>query len=148
MICVNEECFDAGVLTEQLRTKDNQCGALVSFIGSVRDINEGQDVIGLSLEHYPGMTEKVLSNIAESAKARFGVKHISIYHRVGRLDLNDPIVYVGVAAQHRENAFLACEFIMDFLKNDAPFWKKEHRKSGSVWLDPAQKEHQAKQRWS
>ncbi len=147
MIQIDEKCFDIGALTEALRRKDSGCGALVSFIGSVRDINDDESVSGLTLEHYPGMTEKVLADIVAKAKERFGVEHIHIYHRVGRLKLNEPIVFVGVTARHRESAFLACEFVMDFLKTEAPFWKKEHRKDGELWLEQADKESQARKRW-
>ncbi|MDC0611448.1 molybdenum cofactor biosynthesis protein MoaE [Vibrio sp.] len=147
MIFVGEDVFDAGALIEDMRQRDTSCGALVTFIGSVRDINEGEDVSALTLEHYPGMTEKVLCGIADKAQQRFGVNQIDIYHRVGTLGLNEQIVFVGVAAKHRESAFLACEFVMDFLKTEAPFWKKEHRKSETVWLDQAKKEALARKRW-
>ncbi len=147
MITVNQAAFDSGVLTEDLRCRDSSCGALVTFIGSVRDINAGESVQALTLEHYPGMTENVLHGIAEKAKKRFGVKEVDIYHRVGTLQLNEAIVFVGVVSQHRESAFLACEFVMDFLKTEAPFWKKELRNNESVWLEQAEKEKHVQQRW-
>jgi len=147
VIVVGKEAFDSGVLVESLRKRDTSCGALVSFVGSVREINDDESVQALTLEHYPGMTENVLQDIADKAKKRFGVMEVDIYHRVGTLNVNEPIVFVGIAAHHRGSAFLACEFVMDILKTEAPFWKKEHRSSGSVWLDQAVKETKAKQRW-
>ena len=148
MIIVANDPFNAGELQETLRTSQLSCGAIVSFIGTVRDINEGESVTALTLEHYPGMTESVLQSIVEQAKNRFGVSQIDIYHRIGTLTVNEPIVYVAVASQHRAAAFQACEFVMDFLKTEAPFWKKEHRAQGeAVWLEQAAKEAKAKSRW-
>ncbi|WP_105254700.1 molybdenum cofactor biosynthesis protein MoaE, partial [Pseudoalteromonas sp. T1lg75] len=126
---------------------DSSCGAVVSFVGLVRDINQGEAVSGLTLEHYPGMTQKSLEAICTRAKARFEVPHIDVVHRVGSLALNEQIVFVGVAARHREKAFLACEYVMDHLKSEAPFWKKEQRQEGELWLAQNDKDTLALARW-
>lgn len=126
---------------------DHQDGAIVAFIGKVRDMNLGDHVNQLTLEHYPGMTERVLENIADQARTRFGVNHITIHHRVGRFTLGEEIVLVIVSATHRQAAFQANEFIMDQLKTTAPFWKREETEAGTRWLTPNHSDHQAQARW-
>ena len=109
-------------------------GAVVTFTGLVRDFNDGCNVTGLTLEHYPGMTEKSLRDIAQQAGQRWQLEAVSVIHRVGRLALGDQIVLVAVASKHRGDAFSACEFIMDYLKTKAPFWKKETTEDGDIWV--------------
>lgn len=131
-------------LLEQDNKKD---GAVVTFTGRVRDNNLGENVTALFLEHYPGMTESSLQNIIEQAKTRWQLGNISVIHRVGRLKLGEQIVFVGVTSKHRSDAFLATEFIMDYLKVDAPFWKKEQTENGEYWLDAKQSDQQQANRW-
>ena len=126
---------------------DNQDGAVVTFVGKVRDFNEGQNVQGLSLEHYPGMTEKVLSDIEAKARENWPLNKVTIIHRFGDLQLGEQIVFIGVTSPHRKAAFAACEFLIDFLKTKAPFWKKELTSSGSVWLDAKSSDDDASQQW-
>ena len=146
-ITVSEVDFNAGQLLNELQQSDTSCGAIVNFIGLVRDVNENSQVQALTLEHYPGMTEKVLGDIAQQAQQRFGVSDVMIYHRVGTLALNEQIVFVATNARHREAAFAACQFVMDFLKRDAPFWKCEQRGEQRVWLGQADKDKCAHQKW-
>ncbi len=127
---------------------DATVGAVVQFVGRVRDHSEGSTVSQLTLEHYPGMTEKVLQDIGERALARWNLHSVRIVHRVGPLDLADQIVLVQVAAGHREAAFEAAQAIMDFLKTEAPFWKQEATPDGSRWLDAREHDEQAVQRWN
>ncbi len=110
-------------------------GAIVTFTGLVRDFNETPDVTGLTLEHYPGMTERTLTQIAEQAWQRWALQAVRVIHRVGDLSPGDPIVRVLVASAHRRDAFEACDFIMDYLKTQAPFWKKEHTATESKWVE-------------
>ena len=126
---------------------DNQDGAVVTFVGKVRDFNEGQNVQGLSLEHYPGMTEKVLSDIEAKARENWPLNKVTIIHRFGDLQLGEQIVFIGVTSPHRKAAFAACEFLIDFLKTKAPFWKKELTSSGSIWLDAKSSDDDASQQW-
>jgi molybdopterin synthase catalytic subunit len=120
---------------------------VVTFVGLVRDINQGNSVKELTLEHYPGMTEKSLKTIVQQAKQRWSLGKVRVIHRIGRLKLNDQIVFVGVTSRHREAAFAASQFIMDYLKNQAPFWKKETTDDGEDWVDFNEKDQQAMQRW-
>ena len=122
-------------------------GAIVTFIGKVRDFNQGDDVAGLSLEHYPGMTEKALASILLEAKSRWSIQTVKVIHRIGDLALGDQIVFVGVASAHRGDAFSACEFIMDYLKTQAPFWKKESTATGAHWVDARETDTSAAERW-
>lgn len=116
--------------------KDNtEDGAVVTFTGRVRNINEGKTVTSLTLEHYPGMTEKSLSKIIKQAKERWFIGRVKVIHRIGELFIGDQIVFVGVTSKHRQDAFAANEFIMDYLKVKAPFWKKEVTEDGTKWLD-------------
>ncbi|MFT6153498.1 MAG: molybdopterin synthase catalytic subunit [Bermanella sp.] len=131
-----------------LMRKDNQeDGAIVFFTGLVRDFNQGNNVTGLFLEHYPGMTEKALHDIVLQAKQRWPISRVRVIHRIGQLHLADQIVYVAVSGKHREASFDACRFIMDYLKNQAPFWKKETTKHGDVWVEALQKDKTAMNKW-
>lgn len=149
MISVQESDFNLSTQYEMLRAKDNTDGAIVTFIGLVRDFNQGHDVTGLFLEHYPAMTAKSLEKISERAKDRFKVNQLDIIHRVGQLALGDQIVYVGVSSPHREEAFACAQFVMDFLKKEAPFWKKETRKEQqqNVWVETNLKDKEALKKW-
>lgn len=139
---------DFVVADEYLRLAgDNQDGAIVTFVGKVRDFNEGLDVQGLSLEHYPGMTEKVLSDIENKAREHWSLNKVTIIHRFGNLTLGEQIVFIGVTSPHRKAAFAACEFLIDFLKTKAPFWKKELTSDGSIWLDAKASDNDASQQW-
>ena len=127
--------FDAGREIAALRRNDARVGAVVSFIGTVRDLNDGRDVTALTLEHYPGMTEKALAAIVEEAHSRFDIHDALVIHRVGALRPTDQIVLVAVTSSHRGEAFDACRFVMDYLKTRAPFWKKEASPAGAQWVD-------------
>jgi molybdopterin synthase catalytic subunit len=139
--------FDVGAELNAMRLSNPNIGAVVSFIGQVRDLNDGDNVATMSLEHYPGMTEKSLAGIIEQAQARWQVADALIVHRVGVLKPLDQIVLVLVASVHRKDAFLACEFMMDYLKTEAPFWKKEQTPSGERWVEAKASDDQAKSRW-
>lgn len=135
MIRVQTADFDPGLELEQLRIQtDGQSGAVVSFTGLVRDLNDGDEIRQMTLEHYPGMTEKALTAIEQEAQARWSLAGTIIIHRVGPLQPNDRIVFVAAASTHRKDAFRACEFMIDTLKTDAPFWKKEATSGGTRWL--------------
>lgn len=133
-IAVQQEDFDTLALYRQLTQDNIQDGAIVTFVGRVREFNQGHDIKAMALEHYPGMTEAVLHELAETAVEQFAVNHISIVHRVGELRLADQIVFVGVSSPHRQDAFAACQWIMDTLKSSAPFWKKEITAQGTRWV--------------
>ncbi|MCG9647047.1 molybdopterin synthase catalytic subunit MoaE [Vibrio brasiliensis] len=122
-------------------------GAVVTFVGKVRDMNLGDNVTGLSLEHYPGMTEKALGEICDEAEQRWPLLKIRVIHRVGDLDIGDQIVFVGVSSAHRGAAFEACEFVMDYLKTKAPFWKKERTSEATRWVDSRDSDAKAAERW-
>jgi molybdopterin synthase catalytic subunit len=144
---VQTQDFDAGLELTKLRLARKDVGAVVSFIGQVRDVNEGDAVSQLSLEHYPGMTEKVLAAIVEQAQSRWDIVDTLIIHRVGTLQPLDQIVLVAVSGTHRGEAFKACEYIMDALKTEAPFWKKEVTASGERWLEAKESDDVARERW-
>ena len=144
---VQTQDFDAGLELAQLRLARKDVGAVVSFIGQVRDFNEGDTVSQLNLEHYPGMTEKALAAIVTQAQSRWDIVDTLIIHRVGTLQPLDQIVFVAVSGAHRGEAFKACEFIMDALKTEAPFWKKEVTASGERWLDAKESDDVARERW-
>ncbi|HIF9253357.1 molybdopterin synthase catalytic subunit MoaE [Photobacterium damselae subsp. damselae] len=146
MISVQFEDFSVADEYEKL-AQGTEAGAVVTFIGKVRDFNQGDSVTGLSLEHYPGMTEKALSEIVEQARARWPLLQVRVIHRVGDLDLGDQIVFVGVSSAHRGASFEACEFIMDYLKTRAPFWKKEQTSEESRWVDARESDTSAADRW-
>ena len=137
MIAVQTVDFDPGSELEQLRIRmAGRAGAVVSFTGLVRDLNEGDAISRMTLEHYPGMTEKALAAIEAEASERWELMDSIIIHRVGPLSPNDRIVFVAAASAHRKAAFRACEFMIDTLKTRAPFWKKEDTAGGTRWLDP------------
>lgn len=146
-IRVQAEDFDISEELAILRQGETQIGAIASFIGLVRDINEQENVASLELEHYPGMTEQALNDIAEQAFGRWPLISATIIHRVGKLTPSDQIVLVAVSSMHRGAAFNACEYIMDFLKTNAPFWKKEITPDGERWLDARQSDNAAVERW-
>ncbi|WP_315316865.1 molybdopterin synthase catalytic subunit MoaE [Pantoea vagans] len=122
-------------------------GAVVTFTGKVRNHNLGADVAALTLEHYPGMTEKALQEIVDAARERWPLQRVTVIHRVGELFPGDEIVLVGVTSAHRGSAFSAAEFIMDYLKTRAPFWKREATEQGDRWVDARDSDHQAARRW-
>ncbi len=146
-IRIQEADFDLSTEIAQLRQGDSQVGAVVSFLGTVRDMNEGSQVKGMTLEHYPGMTEKALEEILDQAKSRWDIRKTLVIHRVGPLLPEDQIVLVAVTSAHRGEAFSACEFIMDYLKTAAPFWKKEDTPEGSRWVDARVSDDAAMARW-
>lgn len=146
-ISVQPEDFDFAYEYQKLRDSNHSDGALVAFVGLVRDMNQAQSVSGLFLEHYPAMTEKVLKNIAKKARVKWQLGSVSIIHRVGQLQVSDQIVFVGVTSQHRQSAYHANEFIMDFLKTAAPFWKKETTATGDNWIAAKDSDMQKAQYW-
>ena len=139
--------FDVGAELNAMRLSNPNIGAVVSFMGQVRDLNDGENVTAMNLEHYPSMTEKSLEGILAQAKKRWAIEDALIVHRVGELKPLDQIVLVLVASAHRKDAFAACEFMMDFLKTEAPFWKKEQTPSGERWVEAKDSDDQAKSRW-
>jgi len=147
MIRIQEADFDLSTEITNLRKGDLQVGAVVSFLGTVRDLNEGSEVHSMTLEHYPGMTEKALEAIVSQAKARWDIRNTLIIHRVGPLKPEDQIVLVAVTSAHRAEAFAACEFMMDYLKTAAPFWKKEETAEGGRWVDARVTDDAAMARW-
>jgi len=147
-IRVQHKSFDVGQLTADLHARNPRVGAVVNFIGYVRDLNIGQSVNELFLEHYPGMTEKALEQIAEEARERWPLLGVEIVHRVGALAVSEPIVFVGVSSKHRHMAFEACAFIMDVLKTRAPFWKRETTPQGAHWVEARESDQNAALRWS
>jgi len=147
VVRVQTEDFDVGVEINAMRLKHPKAGAVVSFVGQVRDLNDGDHVAAMTLEHYPGMTEKSLAGIVEQAFARWSIADTLIIHRVGKLKPLDQIVLVLVASAHRKDAFAACEFMMDVLKTEAPFWKKEQTPNGERWVEAKDSDDQAKNRW-
>ncbi|MEO7495453.1 MAG: molybdopterin synthase catalytic subunit MoaE [Massilia sp.] len=140
--------FDLGAEIAALRAGDARVGAVVSFVGTVRDLNEGASVSALELEHYPGMTEQSLEAIVAQARARWPLFGALVVHRVGPLAPQDQIVLVACSAAHRGEAFAACEFIIDYLKTDAPFWKKEQTPDGARWVDARVTDHAATAKWT
>jgi molybdopterin synthase catalytic subunit len=144
---VQTDDFDAAAELTTIRLMSADIGAVVSFVGQVRDINDGDAVQALTLEHYPGMTERALEKIEYEAKTRWDITASLIIHRVGTLKPQDQIVLVAVASSHRGAAFSACEFIMDFLKTQAPFWKKEVTHNGERWLEAKLSDDEALKRW-
>ncbi|MBK5343395.1 molybdopterin synthase catalytic subunit MoaE [Pseudomonas sp. TH49] len=145
---VQYKSFDVGQLTADLHARNPRVGAVVNFIGYVRDLNIGQSVNELFLEHFPGMTEKALEQIADEARERWPLLGVEIVHRVGALAVSEPIVFVGVSSKHRHMAFEACAFIMDVLKTRAPFWKRETTAQGSHWVEARESDQNAALRWS
>ena len=145
---VQIEDFDVGAEIARVRQGDPGIGAVATFLGVVRDMNEGDRVSGMTLEHYPGMTERALEDIIREARGRWNVSDILIVHRVGPLRPLDQIVLVVVSSAHRGEAFSACEFVMDYLKTRAPFWKKESTAEGGRWVEARESDDVAAQRWS
>ena len=139
--------FDAGFEIAALRGSDPRVGAVASFIGTVRDVNDAASVASMTLEHYPGMTEKALAAIVADAHARFDIVDALVIHRVGELRPADQIVLVAVTSAHRGDAFDACRFVMDYLKTRAPFWKKEVTVEGARWVDARGSDDDAAARW-
>ena len=145
---IQEADFDLGAELAALRAGDTRIGALASFVGLVRDINDGSSVSEMTLEHYPGMTEKALEEIISEAKARWDIYGALVIHRVGPLKPCDQIVLVAVTSAHRGESFAACEFIMDYLKTRAPFWKREATPDGARWVDARESDDSAATRWA
>ncbi|HKX95375.1 MAG TPA: molybdenum cofactor biosynthesis protein MoaE [Methylibium sp.] len=139
--------FDLSAEVARLRVADGGVGAVASFIGTVRDRNDGAGVSRMELEHYPGMTESAIEAMIDEAMQRFDIRAARVIHRVGPLDVGDQIVMVAVSSAHRGQAFQACEFLMDYLKTQAPFWKKEHTPDGARWVDARSADDEALQRW-
>jgi molybdopterin synthase catalytic subunit len=139
--------FDAGAEIADLRRDDGRVGAVASFIGTVRDVNEGAGVATMTLEHYPGMTERSLEAICDQAKSRWDILDTLVIHRYGELRPTDQIVLVAVTSAHRGEAFAACQYIMDFLKTEAPFWKKETTPQGERWVQARTADDEAAARW-
>ncbi|MFH1818493.1 MAG: molybdopterin synthase catalytic subunit MoaE [Pseudomonadota bacterium] len=146
-IVVQSEAFELGVEVDALRHGRTDIGAIASFVGLARDMNDGSDVAAMTLEHYPGMTEKALAALVGDAQSRWTLLDVTLIHRVGRLLPGDPIVLVAVAGSHRGEAFAACEFIMDYLKTRAPFWKKEVTPEGERWVEARASDDAAATRW-
>lgn len=145
---VQTEDFDLGAEILKLRQGKPGIGAIASFVGLVRDLNENAAVSEMTLEHYPGMTEKALAEIVEEARKRWDIINALVIHRIGALKPTDQIVLVAVSSAHRYDAFAACEFIMDYLKTSAPFWKKELTPEGARWVDARESDETAVRRWS
>ncbi|MBS2126899.1 molybdopterin synthase catalytic subunit MoaE [Burkholderia thailandensis] len=144
---VQTDDFDVSAEIAALRARNPKVGAVACFVGTVRDLNEGEQVDMLELEHYPGMTEKALAAIADDAIARWPGIDVAIVHRVGKLRPLDQIVFVATVSAHRGDAFQSCEFVMDYLKTQAPFWKKENTPAGERWVDARRADDAALARW-
>ncbi len=144
---VQQADFDIGAEIAALRKGNAKIGAIASFIGLVRDSNEGDSVAVMTLEHYPGMTEKALEAIVSQARQRWDILDALVVHRVGELRPTDQIVLVVTTSAHRGEAFAACEFIMDYLKTEAPFWKKEQTGAGERWVEARTSDDDAAARW-
>jgi molybdopterin synthase catalytic subunit len=144
---VQTEDFDSGREIARIKAGNPKIGAIASFIGLVRDVNEGERIQKMTLEHYSGMTEKALDAIVKEAHARWDLIDVMVVHRVGTLGPTDQIVLVVVASAHRGDAFAACEFLMDYLKTRAPFWKKEETPAGSRWVEARASDDAVAARW-
>lgn len=144
---ITSDSFDPTTETDVLRNGDASIGAVVTFLGLMRDVNDGDRVSGMFLEHYPGMTEKALQEIVDEAGSRWDIQGIRVVHRVGEIRPEEPIVLVAVASRHRGEAFRACEFVIDYLKTRAPFWKKEITERGERWVDARASDEEATARW-
>jgi molybdopterin synthase catalytic subunit len=147
MIRVQEQFFDLAQELQALRGGRTDVGGVAMFLGSVRDLSEGRNVSAMTLEHYPGMTEKALSDIEAEAKARWPLLDSLIIHRYGKMNAGEDIVLVITLSAHREAAFAACQFLMDWLKTKAPFWKLEEGADGEAWVDAKSSDDAAAQRW-
>ena len=146
-VTVQIEDFDLGAEVAALRAHDAGIGAVASFIGTVRDRNDGLGVSAMELEHYPGMTETAIEAMIDEAQRRFDIRGARVIHRIGLLQPLDQIMMVAVTSAHRSQAFLACEFLMDYLKTQAPFWKKEQTPEGARWVDARSGDDEAVARW-
>jgi molybdopterin synthase catalytic subunit len=146
-VSIQTQDFDVSQELAALRAGDARVGAVCSFLGTVRERNDGSSVASMELEHYPGMTEKSISAMMEEAKKRFDIFAAHVIHRVGLLHPEDQIVFVAVTSAHRGESFKACEFLMDYLKTQAPFWKKEVTPEGARWVDARVSDDQALARW-
>lgn len=146
-VTIQTDDFDAGAEMANLRAGDLAVGAVASFVGTVRDRNDGQGVQAMELEHYPGMTEQAIEAMIDAAMARFKIRAARVIHRVGLLQPGDQIVFVAVTSPHRGESFQACEFLMDYLKTQAPFWKKETTPEGAHWVDARVSDDAALARW-
>jgi molybdopterin synthase catalytic subunit len=143
-VSIQHDDFDLAKECEQLRAGDDGVGAVCSFVGTVRGSG---DVGAMELEHYPGMTEKAIEAMIEEAHRRFDIRGVRVIHRIGELKPGDQIVMVAVTSAHRHESFQACEFLMDYLKTQAPFWKKEHTPQGAQWVDARSSDDEALKRW-
>ena len=146
-VSVSQADFDVASLQRELLQGNATEGAVATFTGYVRSENNQRDVITLELEHYPGMTERSIEAILQEAAVRWPVQAATVVHRVGQLQPGDQIVWVGVSSSHREAAFAACEFVMDYLKTRAPFWKKELGPDGAQWVDAREADADRARRW-
>lgn len=146
-VSVQSEPFDIAAEQDRLRAGNPRIGALVTFVGLMRDLSDGEAVESMLLEHYPAMTERALGDIVAEAGRRWDLLGVRVVHRVGELRPQDPIVLVAVAAVHRGEAFRACEFLIDYLKTRAPFWKKERTAEGERWVDARDSDAEAEARW-
>ncbi len=144
---VQQAAFDPGAELNALHAANLGIGAVAGFVGYVRDFNDGLEVAGMFLEHAPGMTEKALEKIVAEAEQRWPLLRLDVLHRVGALEPGEPIVFVGAASAHREAAFDACRFVMDYLKTRAPFWKKETTEQGPRWVEGRESDQSAARRW-
>ncbi|MDH5434234.1 MAG: molybdopterin synthase catalytic subunit MoaE [Gammaproteobacteria bacterium] len=147
-INITTDDFDVGQEYQKLIDANHQDGAAVFFVGRVRADDSSKPVQKLELEHYPAMTKKALMQIAEKAGERWSVNQVRIWHRVGEIHLGEQIVFVGVSSRHRQSAFESAQFIMDYLKVEAPFWKKEYTADGEKWVEQADKDIKASQNWA
>lgn len=146
-IRITADSFDPTAETDTLRKGNAGIGAVVTFLGLMRDVNDGEEVSQMFLEHYPGMTEQALQEIVDEAGSRWDTQGIRVVHRVGEIRPGEPIVLVAVASRHRGEAFRACEFVIDYLKTRAPFWKKEITAGGERWVDARASDDEATARW-
>ena len=147
-VLIQREDFDPSALQQELTAGDDGAGAVVSFVGMVRAGNQGKEVLCMELEHYPGMTERSIQSIIDEARERWDIRAVRVLHRIGELQVGEQIVYVGVSGTHRVSSFQACEFIMDYLKTRAPFWKKESTRDGAHWVDAREADEDAVRRWA
>ena len=146
-VSIQPQDFDLSVEVQALRQSDKRIGAVCSFVGTVRDRNDGANVSSMELEHYPGMTEKAIEAMIDEAVARFNIYDVRVVHRIGLLQPLDQVVLVAVTSAHRGESFKACEFLMDYLKTQAPFWKKEQTPGGARWVDARVTDDAALAKW-
>jgi molybdopterin synthase catalytic subunit len=147
MISIQKENFDTGAVIAELRSSVKNCGAIVTFTGLVREFSGSSTIQAMTLAHYPGMTEKALEQIEQKACERWNLGGVRIIHRIGTLQAGENIVLVVAISAHRKDAFEAAQFIMDYLKTEAPFWKKEHTDQGGRWVEEKRSDQAARERW-